>query len=170
MNSHHDLSEFSEWVRWPDRAASQGPAQPGVYVFRLDKEICRLSGESDLLYVGKAMSSLATRLKQHRTVRTDGAGVGLACQHIEKRNLGVVQVAWRSCNDANGASDLESKLLTEYKDNHLELPPLNSNEPNKRKGQALRNLREALEELLQKPVDIPTAREFVDFARQKIVR
>jgi len=167
MKSHHDLPEFSDWVKWPSRAVSQAPAKPGVYKFRLDREISRLCGASDLLYVGKT-GSLASRLKQHRPARTDGTGVGLACKHIEKRNLGVVQVAWHPCNDAQEAAGLESKLLAEYKDNHLELPPLNGNEPNKRKGQTLRNFREALEELLGEPMDHQMARRFVDFARQKL--
>ncbi len=167
MNSRHDLPQFYDWVEWRGRSSAQAPAQPGVYMFRLDRSIPRLFGDSDLLYIG-GTKSLSRRFKQHRIARSDGTGVGLVLQHIENRNLGLVQIAWHPCNSTKEAFDFEWTHLAEYKDDHLELPPLNSNQPKRRKGQALWALREVLVDLLGKPVNHKTVRDFIEHARQRI--
>lgn len=162
MNSN-DLLEFSTWLPWSKGVSSRAPHQPGVYVIRLKEEICRLTGKSDLVYIGSSQS-LRTRLRDHRSARDSGIGIGLTLRYIEQR-LGELQVAWQGCTQVEEAKEREWNLLAEYKDDHIELPPLNNSEPERSRGFAMRQVRCALSDLLNQPVTFRRAKDFVAFAR-----
>jgi hypothetical protein len=86
----------------------------------------RLKGESDLVYVGSA-SRIRQRLEQHLRPRDDERDVGYRLQRVQ-REVGPLEVSWRGCGSHRDAKFEEGTILRRYRDQHIELPPLNRQE------------------------------------------
>jgi predicted GIY-YIG superfamily endonuclease len=117
-----DIGELSAWESWPRPALARAPETPGVYVFRLSNCFGRMQDASDIVYIGLAKKSIKERLKGHRYT-----AVGLFARSYS--DLGTLQVAWKSCRDQPEAMQTESKLLGRHRREHIELPPLNRQQP-----------------------------------------
>ena len=128
-----EIRELSAWEVWPQPALVKAPQTPGVYIFRLSKFFGRMQGESDIVYIGLATKSVRGRIGHHRYT-----AVGL----IQKtfRDVGTLQVAWKSCPGRSDAMVMESRLLGRYAREHVEHPPCN-------RQQSLRALQQYFEAL-----------------------
>lgn len=146
MNSG-DLSDFSTWHPWSSAIIQNAPATPGVYVFRFSggQPIRRLKGESNIVYIGstkkgKARSgSVQRRLKQHLRTREGKIDIGYRIERVLKE-IGRLEVAWRSFDTDADAQWHEAELLERYETDHIELPPLNRQESGKKVRYALKGL------------------------------
>jgi hypothetical protein len=146
MNSS-DLSGFSVWYQWPRDVISNAPSTPGVYVFKLagGESLCRLKGKSDIVYIGRTKKgkvrtgSVQRRLKQHLRTREDKIDIGYRIERVLKE-IGRLEVAWRSFDADADAQSHEAELLERYDTDHIELPPLNRQESGKKVRQALKRL------------------------------
>ena len=130
-----ELEDFIGWVVWGKGAAASAPAQPGVYVFRVAASrtpIGRLNGKSDIIYVGSTPKggSIRARLNNHVKARRDEKDAGWSIDRVVKKGV-PLEVGWRTFAAADDAADCESILLSKYQHDHLELPPLNNQMPQK---------------------------------------
>jgi len=129
MNSQ-DLAKhgFTRWAAF--NLAEEGallatlPSRPGVYALRWSRVFGRFRGESDIVYIGSAINArgLRKRIRHYfrpgKTQRTS--------QRI-RQLLGLLndlEFSWVERSDPVEARSLERKLLAEYADDHIELPPL----------------------------------------------
>jgi predicted GIY-YIG superfamily endonuclease len=101
-----------------------------------------MQGASDIVYIGLAKKNIRKRLKGHRHT-----AIGLFANFY--REVGTLQVAWKSCRDQSEAMLMESKLLGKHRRQHIELPPLNRQQPLK----ALQQFFKAIGQLSNRPVD-----------------
>ena len=117
-----DIEELSAWEPWARGALARAPETPGVYIFRLSTSFGRMQGSSDIVYVGLAKKNLRKRLELHR--RT---AIGLFAKVYGEG--GTLQVAWKSCREQSEAMVLECRFLLKHRRDHIELPPLNRQQP-----------------------------------------
>jgi len=105
----------------PD-AGSTVPQDPGVYIIRASKLICRAKGESDIAYIGKATGALGLwgRAHDHLTEPSTTDTSGRVRQWLEWRSD--LQLGYIITEDAD---TIEKELLRQYDDDHFELPPIN---------------------------------------------
>jgi hypothetical protein len=136
-----DIEELSAWKPWPRPALARAPEEPGVYIFRLPQCFGRMQGASDIVYIGLAKKSIKRRLIGHR--RT---AIGLFADSYG--DVGTLQVAWKSCEPSE-ATMMESRLLGKHRREHVELPPLNRQQPLK----ALQEFFKEIGQLSNRPVD-----------------
>jgi hypothetical protein len=125
-----DILGIGTWRHWDETAIRDAPKQPGVYVFRLDHDVQRVLGASDILYIGttgKGKRTIKAKLTEHIRVRETIINTGSQLQRI-KSEVGTVEVAWVLLADEHGASVFESELFSKYIADHIELPPLNRQE------------------------------------------
>lgn len=117
-----DIKELSAWEQWPRSALAKAPETPGVYIFRLSTCFGRMQGVSDITYIGLAKRNLRKRLELHQ--RT---AIGLFARfHGE---VGTLQVAWKSCREQSETTVMECRFLLRHRRDHMELPPLNRQQP-----------------------------------------
>jgi hypothetical protein len=133
-----ECPEFGRWITWGDRGPQAVPNKPGTYIFRLaGGNFGRLTGESDILYIGCAKNqNLQQRAKQHLHSREDEKDIGYLIKRVEEQ-VGPVEFAWKENADPKAG---ERELLARYRKDHIELPPLNSNQPGKKFTLAKRRL------------------------------
>jgi hypothetical protein len=126
-----DLSKFSNWQEWNPEAVRKAPNLPGVYAFRLaGKSFGRFNGSSDLVYIGCTESvdgTIQRRLSDHLPSRANVQSVARRLLNAQK--VGKIEVCWKALKTAEEASKNEAKLLRAYVRDHIELPPINRNEP-----------------------------------------
>ncbi len=125
-----ECPEFGRWITWGPRSAQGVPNKPGTYIFRLaGRNFGRLKEESDILYIGCAKNqNLQQRAKQHLHCREDEKDIGYLIKRVEEE-VGPVEFAWKENADPTAG---ERELLARYREDHIELPPLNSNQPGKK--------------------------------------
>jgi len=105
------------------------PKKPGVYVIVLKNErICRLEGESDILYIGstKGKGGLRNRFSHYRTPHESQATNEKINDFIKKTPN--VTIFWKITGKEDARKE-EKRLLNEYLNEHGELPPLNDSKP-----------------------------------------
>lgn len=122
--------EIANWQPLPSRE-SRGdflqdiPRSTGVYAIRGNKEVVRLFGKSDLIYIGKTENlrgGLRTRIRHLVTwERSDG--------HVAKKRIkrlcdaGInLEVGWQKSKKPRNQ---EMTWLRRYEKDHGELPPCN---------------------------------------------
>jgi len=122
MDSKDLQEDFSNWQRLAPEMA-EAPPQPGVYVIRKagGMPFGRLSGQSDILYIGKS-KNLNKRIKNYLSPgrRKTAARVKQMSEKID------MEVAWYL---DDSPSHRELLLLRQYWKDHDELPPLNHSRP-----------------------------------------
>ena len=128
-----DAHGVASWVRWSKTTISLCPEQPGVYIFRMaggNTPIKRLNGCSDIVYIGSTPKggTVRSRLRDHRMSRKDQKCVGGKIERVLKE-VGPLEVGWKIFSRADQAANHESEILWRYGKDHIELPPLNSQTP-----------------------------------------
>jgi len=105
------------------------PKKPGVYVIALkDERICRLTGESDIVYIGstKGEGGLRNRFSHYRNPGKSQTTNKKINKFIKRKPN--VTIFWKITGKEDARKE-EEKLLNEYFDEHGELPPLNDSNP-----------------------------------------
>jgi len=112
-----------------DKACNDMPKKPGVYVIALKNErICRLEGESDILYIGstKDKRGLKNRFSHYRNLGKSQTTNEKINKFIKRKPN--VKILWKITRKEDARKE-EKKLLNEYFNEHGELPPLNDSNP-----------------------------------------
>lgn len=115
--------DFGSWRPFESQIVREAPQVIGVYVLRQadGKLVCRLRGESDILYIGSTTSQggLRQRLMQYfHPGPTQWTNQRLN-SFLKKYAM---EVAWCPCGEP---TNLEHDLLRKYMIDHDELPPFN---------------------------------------------
>jgi len=95
-----------------------------VYLWRTNKKISRLNGESDILYIGQTKNSFATRYKNHHQWINTKAN---SLKYL-KAIKGFNGISIYTCDFTKFGETLlkaEGQLLWWYFQNHCEYPPFN---------------------------------------------
>jgi hypothetical protein len=110
--------------------------------------IRRLSGTSDIIYVGSTAKggTIRGRLREHLTSRKDEKGVGWQIDRVLKA-VGPLEVGWRTFGTADEAANHESLVLRSYQKNHIELPPLNNQMPQRAERLSEEDVQRAFDQL-----------------------
>ncbi len=129
MQLPDDFIHSEEWPAVLNIRADIG-VQPAVYALLHQDEFGRLQGQSRILYVGKTGrlggDSQSCRLRIYRYPNGNHA------RELRRRSAlltdaGIVVVLkWKYVGSTAEATAEESRLLSEYKAEHGELPPFNS--------------------------------------------
>lgn len=96
-----------------------------VYLFRSEKNISRLKGESNIIYIGQTKDSFNKRYHPHAKLHATSEANSLKFSHIIE-NYGPISIS--VCDFSKfGESILqaEGQLLWWYFQNHCEYPPVN---------------------------------------------
>jgi hypothetical protein len=133
----NSFSDLSEWQILDDKCIDQSPQKPGVYFFRKyeGKQIGRLWGRSDILYIGSTIAKGGIKKRLRRYLHPE-KGYETTNRRINLfLSITVVEVAWctltlstvksGSQTDYFAPDTLEYQLLDLYNLQHGELPPLN---------------------------------------------
>jgi hypothetical protein len=125
MNSS-DIHEISNWCAWQTWIAGSTPPSSGIYVFRLAKgaTVQRVKGESDILYIGSSLRNLRSRLRDHHAIRT----IESVLLKLIEAHVAPVEVGWAEMSKAS-AFAIESDLISQSAEDHLEFPPANNQQP-----------------------------------------
>jgi hypothetical protein len=124
--------DFVNSENWPavlDMRADIG-ARPAVYALLHQEEFGRLQGQSRILYIGKTGrlggDSQSCRLRIYRYPNGNHAReLRRRSALLTDRGI-VVLLKWKYVDSSDEATAEESRLLSEYKNEHGELPPFNS--------------------------------------------
>jgi len=119
-----DIKGLSVWVDWSLGAVESAPSAPGVYILRMEgqKELRRVIGSSDIVYIGSSKKrTIKDRLKGH--FRKNRA-LDRVC-----KNVGQLEVAWRSFATDENVELCECELIGRYEQDHVDLPPVNRTQP-----------------------------------------
>jgi hypothetical protein len=101
--------------------------------------MCRLKGNSDLLYIGattKGKRTIRDRLKDHLSAKKIDRNVGHRLARAQEE-VSPLEVSWKAFGSHEDAKNEERALLGRYEKEHIEFPPLNRQESGKRIRQAL---------------------------------
>ena len=113
-----------------DKACNDMPKKSGVYVIILKNErICRLEGESDILYIGstRGKGGLRNRFSHYRNPgRSQNTNIKIN-NYIFKREPHIT-IYWKIIENEDPRKE-EGELLKKYSEEHGELPPLNDSKP-----------------------------------------
>lgn len=96
-----------------------------VYIWRCEKNIKRLKGESNIVYIGQTKQSFKRRYLKHAGIIANDEANKLKYEEIIK-NYGPIQIL--VCDFSKFGDDLlksEGQLLWWYFQNHCEYPPSN---------------------------------------------
>jgi len=96
-----------------------------VYILRAQKQIPRLRGESDIIYIGQTKCSFGARYASSAKIQATSKANSLKYNHI-LTNYGPIRIT--VCKYKKFGSSLieaEGQLLWWYFQNHCEYPPIN---------------------------------------------
>lgn len=120
------LAVLNNWNDYQVAVTDEVPDSPGVYVFCRDSHFGRLSGTSDILYIGKTSErrGLMTRILDynHPTTPHEERIRGM----LERVGFSHVRLRWKPTTEYDAE---ESGLLGQYEAEHWELPPGNRSQP-----------------------------------------
>jgi len=124
LNGCFDAITPNEFVEQFRKIFNQDLAQSTVkvvYIWYTEKPIPRLSGQSNIIYIGKTNQSLSLRHTKYAQVE----GRDLNWKRYENiiKNFGPIRVSYAECDNP---LQYEKSFLVKYFKCHLELPPLNS--------------------------------------------
>lgn len=99
-----------------------------VYVFRTEKPIPRVKGESDIVYIGETKGSFKQRYLKNAKRFTSKLN-SMKYQHILE-TYGPIRITIAGCYQFGDSSEqAEEQLLWAYFQNHCEHPPVNYTKP-----------------------------------------
>ncbi|WP_155956177.1 hypothetical protein [Pseudomonas sp. RL] len=96
-----------------------------VYLFRCEKKISRLKGESNIIYIGQTKHSFYKRYHPHAKLHATSPANSLKFSHIIE-NYGPISIS--TCSFLKFGENIllaEGQLLWWYFQNHCEYPPVN---------------------------------------------
>ncbi len=96
-----------------------------VYIWRCDNKIPRLSGESDIIYIGQTKQSFKNRYLSYAKLHAESKANSLKYETIIQ-NYGAITIS--VCDFSKFGENLlksEGQLLWWYFQNHCEYPPIN---------------------------------------------
>lgn len=118
--------KWTSWRRLEISMIDSLPKEYGVYIIRSKREIARLKGISDILYVGEGL--LNGRLGKVFNFKLDYRSwpyeSGEICR-IEKELQIPMEFSYLIISDKDACQTNETKILDEYERQHIELPPVN---------------------------------------------
>jgi len=118
---------FNRWVKISQIQKNKDivPKKPATYVFRLNKTIPRLKGNSDILYIGST-GNLRERIYGNY-VKGQGGPTTKRIRYMlfKKGYIDRVEISWKTLTTRNESKKLEKELLEKYEKGHHELPPWN---------------------------------------------
>lgn len=92
-----------------------------VYMWVTVKEIPRMHGSSNVIYIGKTINTLYERL--HRWADLEGSGLNWARYKYIIDNFGPIKII---IGKTENPREAEKKMLKIYFEEHLEYPPMNA--------------------------------------------
>ena len=106
------------------------PTNSGVYIITANKELERLRGKSDILYIGRS-GNLRRRMKYLLKYFLPPEFAGNWGRHTARNALKTildetdtkVYISYVACSNYK---EIETKLIQKYCKNHIETPPLNN--------------------------------------------
>ena len=112
------VDEFKNQLHTMFEQPEARQAEGVVYVWATKKEISRLKGGSNVVYIGKTKDSLCNRYLKY---------IPLVCKCWDRydhimRTYGPISIHYAKMDDLKTA---ETKLLAWYAEEHLEIPPAN---------------------------------------------
>ena len=130
--------QWSEWHPLTKKCqAADVPDMPGIYEIRTDYEFGRLRGTSKVVYVGTAASgsrpSLRSRLVDQRIGNPDR--FLSRTERLLRESGHDLEFHFATAIDGKTAKEMESRRLSEYEEEHWELPPGNAVLPRAGKGE-----------------------------------
>jgi len=96
-----------------------------VYIWKVEKPIPRLIGESNILYIGRTKNSFSSRYSTKKAMEIELGYYESVYQHVIQ-TYGSISIEIRSVSDTKLA---ETIALHEYFNCHRELPPMNRSMP-----------------------------------------
>lgn len=129
MNSDTLRSEYFVVIVRPFENLDAVPEESAVYAFSLDRQVERLQGSSDIIYVGET-GNLRNRILEYagNWKRKGGTGHRI-CENIKR--LGVpLKVLFKLGKNMNASRlDTEREILERFVREHHELPAWNRSGP-----------------------------------------
>ncbi len=137
MNSKYFENEkFSAWnpfepENFDPKNKDKSQKISGVYVIKIDEEICRLYGSSDIVKIGETKNinkRIWRYLKPFDTEKLKNKKNKQTAYRIRKAYEDLnykFQVAWKKKSGRGNRKKYEIELLDKYLYEHYELPPLN---------------------------------------------
>lgn len=96
-----------------------------VYLFRCEKNIGRLKGESNILYIGQTKHSFGKRYYPHAKLHATSEANQMKFDHIINE-YGPISISFRDFSlFGDSLIQAEGQLLWWYFQNHCEYPPIN---------------------------------------------
>lgn len=102
----------------------------GVYVVRVSKYIKRVKGKSDIVYIGRG--NLHQRVRRLLKLFPGRVTENTKNQKVLFARLGLLSIVshmnadvWVTYKITDNYIQLEKDLLQKYRDDHIEMPPLN---------------------------------------------
>lgn len=106
------------------------PKENGIYILTVDKELERLKGKSDILYIGRSrnLRNRAKFLLKYFLPKDFAGNWGKhtareAVKKILEETDINLYIQYTTCDNCK---DIETLLLQKYCQNHIETPPLNN--------------------------------------------
>ncbi len=129
------MEEFS--LRNESRLLESLPKEKGVYAIKFKKNFCRFKGKSDIMYFGSTTNEnggLRTRIRFYfhpQKGQETNIRMHEKLEHYQHHPSNF-QISWfrmkgkkKNGKKDGNIKDKEKKLLNEYEEKHLELPPWN---------------------------------------------
>lgn len=117
------MEEWSEWLEFNTYILSQKvPNKKGVYKIKIDKNIMRFFGKSNILYIGQG--KINNRLWCLAEPNKKWAHTAREKILMLRKKAPEIKLTFSYCISKN-PKQLEKKLLNSYFRKHLELPPFN---------------------------------------------
>mgnify|MGYP003477982520 FL=1 len=106
-------------------AESAGKVKNIVYVLRCERNISRLKGESNILYIGQTKHSFSKRYFPHAKLHATSEANKLKFEHIID-HYGPISISFNDFSTFGATLiQAEGQLLWWYFQNHCEYPPIN---------------------------------------------
>jgi hypothetical protein len=96
-----------------------------VYLYRSEKKIPRLVGESDIIYIGQTKTSFKTRYSRYAKLHATSKANSLKFEEIVKQYESISISVHHFSRFGKSLRLAEGQLLWWYFQNHCEYPPLN---------------------------------------------
>jgi hypothetical protein len=115
------LGEFQQLLRSPEARDTSNV----LYAFVCEKEIPRVMGESNIIYIGRAAKGLENRY-WGSWLRRNWSPANLEFINYVIEHYGPVRLAYLVIGATQSLKEVELDLLKDYYELHMELPPKNA--------------------------------------------
>jgi hypothetical protein len=117
---------FGNWLLFASGVEDQAPETSGGYAFRQSRPVKLLRGQSDIVYIGRAMSNLPGPHHNLRHALREYLHPGRSQKTKIRIGRRAIQEAWEvSWKVSDSPDSLECELLRRFYHEHGQLPPDN---------------------------------------------